>query len=157
MQLQNVMVFLPSCGKELKSRSNIDAILPSWNHQLFILHQRQEHRYLKKRTSQFVGMIYSPQTGLTLWRFSTKNHLFIKNLFRKCIGACSGRGLLSLCWNWKYEVHILYSSQQVLTHHIQRRMVNVFQEDPLAFRYSLRQCSWLPHKFPWYIGTTVHP
>lgn len=45
------MTFLPSCGKELKSWCNIDTILPPWNHQLFVLHQRQEHRYLKKKNT----------------------------------------------------------------------------------------------------------
>lgn len=52
---------------------------------------------------------------------------------------------------------MLQCYQKVLTHHIQRRVVNVLQEDPLAFRYSLCQRSWLPHKLPWYVSTTVHP
>lgn len=36
-------------------------------------------------------------------------------------------------------------------------MVDVLQQDPLAFRHSLRQRSWLPHKLPWDISAAVHP
>lgn len=44
----------------------------------------------------------------------------------------------------------------VWPYHIERCVINVFQQDPLAFSYSLCQCSWLPHKLPWYVGTAVH-
>ncbi len=66
-------------------------------------------------------------------------------------------GLTMIMWgNKKYWALILSRFQPVWAHHIQRCMVNVFQEDPLAFRYSLCQRSWLPHKLSWYVSAAVH-
>lgn len=41
------MTFLPSRSKELEAWSHFNAVLPSWDHQLFILHQGKEYRYLQ--------------------------------------------------------------------------------------------------------------
>lgn len=45
----STIIILPSCCKELKAKISIDTFLPARNHQLFILHQRQENRYLEKK------------------------------------------------------------------------------------------------------------
>lgn len=43
------------------------------------------------------------------------------------------------------------------THHVQGRVVDVLQEDPVALGHSLRQAPWLPHKLPGNVGAAVHP
>lgn len=43
------------------------------------------------------------------------------------------------------------------THHVQRCVVDVLQEDPVALGHSLCQAPRLPHKLPGNVGAAVHP
>lgn len=67
-------IILPSRRKELKAKMSINAFLPARDHQLFILHQRQENRYLKKKKKQLSKLIYKKHPNVS-YQFNSMEYV----------------------------------------------------------------------------------